>query len=482
MKRITLVVPKGCLLVLMFSIIGPVPAIASTPLQMAYFEVDASPPVGSPMAYNVTEEVLIPLSCRGVILIGSQQPIVLCAMDWLGISNDGHREFRETLAAAAGTTPDRVAIHALHQHDAIWCDFSADEIARQYGIVGDVFDSTVARTIMQRAAAAIADSVKQPKPITHLGLGEGLVEQVASNRRLLGSDGKVKHIRYSAERNPALRALPEGVIDPRLKSISLWNEHDRLVVITYYATHPQSYYRTGKANPDFPGIARNQRQQKTGVPHIHFCGAAGNITAGKYNDGAHENRQLLADRLALGMSRAWESEQKSPLSVEDVAWQTVPVALPVSEHLSEQKLLGDLGNSARPKSERSFDAMKLAWLRRCLAGDTIGISCLSLGSSRVLHMPGELFVEYQLAAQHLRPDLFVAMAAFGDYAPCYIGTEISYSQGGYETSTPATQVASSVESVLVNALVQLLQASGPPPNKLGVQEAAREAEYARQNP
>ena len=29
---------------------------------------------------------------------------------------------------------------------------------------------------------------------------------------------------------------------------------------------------------------------------------------------------------------------------------------------------------------------------------------------------------------------FVAMAAYGDYAPWYIGTAIAYEQGGYETS------------------------------------------------
>ena len=47
-----------------------------------------------------------------------------------------------------------------------------------------------------------------------------------------------------------------------------------VAVLTYYATHPQSYYRTGLANPDFPGMARDQRQVATGVPHIHFNGAS----------------------------------------------------------------------------------------------------------------------------------------------------------------------------------------------------------------
>jgi len=76
----------------------------------------------------------------------------------------------------------------------------------------------------------------------------------------------------------------------------------------------------------------------------------------------------------------------------------------------------------------------------------------------VLHLPGELFVEYQLNAQKLRPDLFVAMAAYGDYAPGYIGTEISYTQGGYETSARASKVAPTVEGVLMDAIKSLLDA------------------------
>ncbi|MFG0335237.1 MAG: hypothetical protein ACF8TS_17910, partial [Maioricimonas sp. JB049] len=85
------------------------------------------------------------------------------------------------------------------------------------------------------------------------------------------------------------------------------------------------------------------------------------------------------------------------------------------------------------------------------------LSCLSVGNARVLHMPGELFVEYKLAAQQLRPDLFVAMAAYGEYAPGYIGTEVAYDQGGYETSDRASRVAPDVEQVLMDAVRSLLK-------------------------
>jgi hypothetical protein len=74
----------------------------------------------------------------------------------------------------------------------------------------------------------------------------------------------------------------------------------------------------------------------------------------------------------------------------------------------------------------------------------------------ILHLPGELFVEYQLAAAEMRPEALVAMAAYGDYGPGYIGTTIAYSQGGYETG-PVSRVAPEVEPVLLDALRELLK-------------------------
>jgi hypothetical protein len=81
-----------------------------------------------------------------------------------------------------------------------------------------------------------------------------------------------------------------------------------------------------------------------------------------------------------------------------------------------------------------------------------------MGDASILHLPGELFVEYQLAAKAARPDRFVAMAAYGDYGPGYIGTAEAYAQGGYETSPTASNVAPEVEGALLGAIRKLLRA------------------------
>jgi hypothetical protein len=431
-------------------------ARAQGPLRAGVFAVDASPPVGSPMAYDPTKEIETPLSCRGVVLLGEGAPVVLCAVDWIGIGNDGQAEFRAALAKAAGTTSQRVAVHTLHQHDAPHCDFSADRLLAAQGINREVFDAAFARGVIARAAAAVGQAVAKARPVTHLGLGQAEVEKVASNRRILGPDGKVQYVRYTACADPKVRDMPVGTIDPILKMISLWDGETPVVALTYYATHPQSYYRTGKANPDFPGIARDHRQQTTGVPHVHFDGAGGNIGAGKWNDGAPANRQVLADRVASGMARAWEATTKTPITAADLGWESLGVALPVAPHLDEDRLRATLENQAAKVVERAKAANDLAWVRRCKAGETIDLACLRLGRARLLHLPGELFVEYQLAAQAMRPDLFVAVAAYGDYGPGYIGTEIAYSQGGYETEPRSSLVAPAVERVLTDAIRGLL--------------------------
>src|SRR5690606_5115387 len=85
--------------------------------------------------------------------------------------------------------------------------------------------------------------------------------------------------------------------------------------------------------------------------------------------------------------------------------------------------------------------------------------------------PGELFVEYQLAAKAERPYLFVAMAAYGDYGPFYIGDAKAYEQGGYEANT--SPVTAEAEPILMNAIRQLLHDSPAADNIGSVPEMER---------
>ena len=428
-------------------------AEGSNPLRVGQFDIDVSPPVGSPLAYDPCESVAMSLRASGVVLLGSDKPIVLCSVDWIGIANSAHTEWRSAIAKATGTTIDRVTVHTIHQHDAPFCDFSAEAILAERGLAGQLFDIKFAQRAITNVSAAAKQAVEQAVEVTHVGIGQSTVEKVASNRRILGVDGKVRATRYTATADPKIRLEPEGTVDPRLKSISFWRDDKPVVVMTYYATHPQSYYRRGVANPDFPGMARFMRQVTlNGVPHVHFNGAGGNIGAGKYNDGSAVNRQRLAMRMAEGMADAYEHTDRVAIDADDLDWRTTEIAIPPAPHLSEEKLLAILDSSESPSLDRRVAATDLAWLRRCKNGDKLAVTCLDVGPASIVHLPGEAVVEYQLFAQQLKPNRFTAVAAYGDYGTGYICLEEHYEQGGYEASERASRVAPTTEPVLKAAI------------------------------
>lgn len=443
--------------------IGTVLILSSTPvlsqtaantLKLAVFDIDATPPVGSQLTYDpMLNNWDLGLRAKGIVILGAGQPIVMCSVDWIGISNESQDEFKRVMALAAGTIPSRVVVHAIHQHDAPTSDLGAEILMKSAGLSPGAFEGSYTRDLIGRLSNAIKKSVLTASPFTHIGTGQAQVFKVSSNRRILGPDGKVKATRTSATKDSVIRAEPEGLIDPMVSLVSFWNNNKPLAVLSYYASHPQSYYRTGVANPDFPGVSRFMRQ--LAVPdalHIHFNGAGGNITAGKYNDGAKENRLILAERLADGMKRAWESTQREPITPASILWTVEPVKLIPAAGIEKLE--------ASMKTETPVfvanNISKLVWLQRLKAGKTIDISSLTAGKVRILHLPGEPFVEYQLAAKAARPDLFVAVAGYGDYGVGYIGTAVAYPQGGYETGQ-ASGVTAEAEEILMKAIRKLLQ-------------------------
>ena len=434
--------------------------LAGEPLRIATFRCDATPPLGTPLCEGLVMPALRvddPLTARGIVLLGAEKPIVLCAVDWVGIGNDGYEAWRRALAEAAGTDPRRVAVHTLHPHDAPGCDFSAEALLKERGLGGAGFDPAFAEKAIARAAAALRESLRHPRVATHVGQGRAKVEKVASNRRVLGPDGKVKHVRFSSCRDPEAIAAPEGVIDPYVRVLSFWEDDRPLAVLSYYATHPQSYYGKGGISADFVGMARTQRERELpGVPLIHFNGASGNVAAGKYNDGSPERRPILAGRLATGMKAAWDATEKTPIDADAVGWKVVSAALPLRDTLDPERLRKRLDDPQVATGERVRAARDLAWAMRMKRGDRIDLTRLSLGSASILHLPGELFVEYELAAQAMRPNQMVCMAAYGDYGPGYIGTRIAYGQGGYETSR-VSRTTPEVEAVLIEAIRELLK-------------------------
>jgi len=167
--------------------------------------------------------------------------------------------------------------------------------------------------------------------------------------------------------------------------------------------------------------------------------------------------QTGARRMETAMKTAWDKTVKIRLNDNDLEWNSTEVLLPAGKHLVEEELVAQLEDPSVLPDQKLYRAKHLAWLRRTQAGKTITVSALRLGKVWLLHLPGELFIEYQLAAQQMRPEEEVCTAAYGEYGMGYIGTAIGYTQGGYETSERASRVGPEAEDILMEAISKVLK-------------------------
>lgn len=402
-------------------------------MKIACFHKDITPPLGHPLCagwYPKAEAISERLSARGVIMTQEgDAPVVLCALDWAELSNLEYFRWQEALARAAGTTPERVAIHCVHCHDAPWPDEEAQAILDSFDMPGVIMEREWCRDVRAAVAPTVARAREQLEPVDRLRFGWSKVPRLASNRRPLGADGKVIGVRWTQCRDAALRALPEGVIDPYLRTVSFWHGGRKRAALHYYTTHPTSYDATGVVTTDFPGIARERLGREEGVPHLYFTGCAGNITPGKYNDGVANNRLLFADKIYTAMRSAEAHAEELPVARYE--WRTAPVCLPPLLAPDNEQLLERIRNPGESIKVASRAALELAYRQRI--DRPITISALNFGPEAVLlHLPGEAFVEYQLYAQSLRPEAWMGVASYGDLGPGYICMASSFEEGGYE--------------------------------------------------
>jgi hypothetical protein len=192
------------------------------------------------------------------LLQSGSRRYVLCALDWCELCNGSHELFRETLAKAAGTERSNVAIQTLHQHTAPLVDLDAQKLLAGFGAAAAHVDPKWIDDVKDRLAASLRRSLTCLQPCDQIGAGQAQVPGVASSRRCRDEKGVIRPRWSDAGSAPLLSALPEGMIDPYLKTITFARAGKPLVRLHYYATHPQTRFADGRATSDFP-VSRGRR-------------------------------------------------------------------------------------------------------------------------------------------------------------------------------------------------------------------------------
>ena len=430
---------------------------AATSPRVASFVADVSPPLNQPVGLGFVPSARTqehPLLAKGIVLTGSGKPVVLCAIDWCEFHNDAFALLQARIAEAAGTVPSRVSVHCLHQHTAPSLDPNAQILMLAVDSPRRIATATYLKSVADRIAAAVRAALPKSRPITHVGTSQAKIEKMASSRRLLQQDGSIT-ARMSSTRDAALRALPEGRIDPWLKTVTLLDGERAVVQLHYYATHPQSFYGDRRLTYDVPGIVRERLQKETGVFQVYFTGCGGDVAFGKYNDGTPAARDRLVQRLDRGMRQSIQQVKRH--RVDGFDWKSVPVRFGSRREptFSSEYCRGVLADPKSGDSQKLKAAITLSWNQRVANGDRVLLYRLAIGPVQIVHLPGEPFVEYQLAAQQMARESFVAVAGFGDCGMSYIGGDrIFTDRGGYEQTWA---LAGPSEELLLRAIDSLLR-------------------------
>lgn len=399
-------------------------------LTVGTFAQEITPPIGHPCmggGISPVKEIIDPLFATGFVLQGAGDPVVLVAADWCELRNDAYDRWRDAVAEAVGTTRERVLVSCLHQHDAPVADLAAQRFLDDVKATGAICMSDFHEKAVRRVARAARGAMARAQRVTHIGTGQAKVDRIASNRRYTAG-GVVRHNRMSANRDPKIRAAEEGLIDPYLKTLSLWDGDRPVLAVSAYATHPMSFYGKGGVSSDFVGLARKLRQADEPRTHqIYVSGCSGNVTAGKYNDGAPDNRMELARRLHEAMREAWKNTTTRP--IDTCSFKSVPLRLPVrsGKGFTEADLTKRLKEDPKAFGQ-CLSALGLSWRKRAEAGRPIDVCALDFGGTAYVLLPAESFVEYQLFAQSTRSKGFVVTAGYGECGPGYIPTEQAWKE------------------------------------------------------
>lgn len=424
--------------------------------QVVCFKVDVTPPVGAQMAYGVNKKVDSPIFIRGMIIDDGSARAVIVSCDYIYIWGQAWFDWRKAIADAAGTSEDRVFLHSIHQHDSMRIAPQWNEFTRKSGqeTVSDDYCVDTLKKLRESVAAAVNGEWDK---VSKLKTAELRLSGLASNRRMLDENSKCFASRVSMCVDSKLCALPAGTIDPILRTIAFTGKDGKIIAaLHFYASHPMAAYRREMVSQDVPGVALEYAEKESGnnTFNMYLNGCAGNLTFGKYYLGEKEKSlEILGRRLGEYLVANLKNIEEKPLG--KLSFVKADFNFPLNPEITEDAML--------KRAENGIDGVpdlkaisRLIIARNRKSWQTCSISRLSIGDEvHMLSLPGEMCVEYQLYAQSIVPEQFLACAAYGNGTYTYIPTAKMFNEGGYEPNMSIT--TPEIEDNLKKAIYEVLK-------------------------
>jgi len=282
------------------------------------------------------------------------------------------------------------------------------------------------------------------------------------------------------------RRNPNEIADPEVWTIGVKDSSGALrACFVKYALHPTFLHSDNfYVSADYPGALRAYLNEKHPDTVVLFAqGTSGNqspryFRSGKtWDEAVRAGRAIAAEADRVLDTLEYNSDVKllctstevdidlRELPPLDVAQVTVDQAANHWEELkATSKVERDIWNAELLKlgaeCTLAYTKLNINEGKKALSGGDLPaeVQVIGIGDTRIVGLPGELFVEYGLTIQYQAPfdKCFVTELTNGGL-PGYAGTTRAYSQGGYEAGTSLLSGHSGEQ--LVEAAVALLKST-----------------------
>ncbi len=403
-------------------------------LQVGFGSADITPRIGVPLGGYLGRPqfgalgVHDPLYAKGMALVGEDGPILLFALDLLGLSPERSAWLAETVAGRCDPAPDRVVIACTHTH-------SGPNTLPLRGIP-DV-DEEYFDYLAQQMTIAGRQALVSVRPATMLvGMGRS---DVGVNRRNPAVQGIV------------LRENPTGMYDDTLLTLRFLDAASErtLGIVTSYGAHLTAM---GSGNmlisAEWAGLAMSALEGELGCPCLFLNGAFGNVSP-RGADQTWAGTEAIARTFVADCRGALEAAAVEPAL--PLRLMRDPVDLPLAPLAPEEEIHRLMVQAREVLTASAVDdtSRRVAAVHRSYADavEKRRVSCrmdesrpgeivgLRIGDVALVGMPGEVFAEYGPRLREGSPFRYTVVLGNVGSELGYLPTAEAFAEGGYEPTS-----------------------------------------------
>ena len=409
---------------------------------------------GAVGVHRPAQSVLEPLYARALVLQAGEQRACLVVLDVTIVTADCSSRLREAAADLIGCTPDQVIVCATQTHSApslghFMLDPDFPELPAEVEWLRGG-DSAYSEWALGQATEAVRQARANLEPV-EMAAASGIEGRLAFNRRAVGRDGQVfmPGRKWPEPLGPTNLRYLEGPMDPEVGVIALRATGGFKALLVHHTCHPVHVFPKQIVSPDWPGALCDELERMfPGAVPLVLNGACGNINPWPpFEPDYPDDHVLMGKQLADMASKVIATMEFTAAAPVDC--RSAIVRLPFRPLLAEEIAISEelLRHRLRPEwQDEAHTQVTTDWVVAASVASVFlqtrregqlayEVQALRLGDAAVVALPGEPFVEGQLALKIGSPLYPTYVAHCATQYVGYIPTAAALARGGHEVNT-----------------------------------------------